>query len=122
MDIAAAAVAPHQYSKTGREKSGVAHKVVVAAAAHLEEVSGFLPSVPADNNPSETRTRFLPGLKNSCGKPSVLLGSTLLQGGGVGFLFGQVLLRVLRAPLVQTVCTHSCWNISRQQETLANVG
>lgn len=33
----------------------------------------------ADNNPSDTRTRFLPGLKNSRDKLSVLLGSTLHQ-------------------------------------------
>lgn len=37
-----------------------------------------LPCRP-DNNPSETRTRFLPGLKNSCDKLSVPLGSTLYQ-------------------------------------------
>lgn len=97
-----------------------------------------LPCRP-DNNPSETRTRFLPGLKNSCDKLSVLLGSTLYQkpmnilpaggreGGGRGGrtssprrLLGSsddASLGALRAPLAQTVCTHGCLNNRRQRQT-----
>lgn len=79
------------------------------------------------SNPSETRARFLPGLKNSCDKLSVLLGSTLHRkwGGGAGISSPPPPTRsppprsVACNTLAQTVCTHGCRSDSRQWEVLA---
>lgn len=93
----AASVTYHQYSKTRKKKSdGAPFTSQQSRRQHTwrRSVGSCLPCRP-DNNPSETRTRFLPGLKNSCDKLSVLLGSTLYQkpmnilpAGGEGWMEG----------------------------------